>query len=296
MALSKRDRRSISGIVTRGRSHFAWDVVFIFLRWLASHAKNAYTAFGLFLLAGAAIALSFTWAFAKLAGHVQSGKTQAFDESVMRFVGAHQNPKMTALMLEITALGTGTVVLVIVLVTGLFLWLNHHKHSAILLAAATLGIALNNLLKTGFDRARPQVFEWGTHALSSSFPSGHAMSSAIVYSTVAYLAARLQRDHLSRILTMVLAGMIVLLICVSRLYLGVHYPSDVLAGVTIGLAWAAFCMAILEAAQLYARRNAPQMLAQEHPAPADGPPDQSEAARAIASGTAAGLSEAARGG
>ncbi len=66
----------------------------------------------------------------------------------------------------------------IVLVAGMFLWLNHHKHSAILLGVATLGgLVLDKLLKIGFNRPRPQIFNWGTYAMSSSFPSGHAMSS-----------------------------------------------------------------------------------------------------------------------
>src|SRR5437868_6053574 len=163
--------------------------------------------------------------------------------------------------------GTGTVVAMIVLIAGLFLWLNQHKHSAILLIVATLGgLVLNNLLKIGFDRPRPQIFKWGTYAVSSSFPSGHAMSSIIVYGTVAYLAARLQRNAHSRVLTFVFAAVIITLICVSRVYLGVHYPSDILAGLMIGLAWAGFCMAVLEAAQLYAKHNAPQMLVDERPA------------------------------
>jgi len=237
------------------------------LRLIARHAGNAYTVFGIFLLSGTAIAVAGTWAFSELAERVRKGSTQPFDDAIMHWVGAHQNPHVTAVMLEITALGTGTVVGMIVLITGMFLWLNHHRHSAVLLAVATLGgLILDNLLKIGFNRPRPQVFEWGTHASSSSFPSGHAMSSVIVYGTVAYLAARLQHNLRARLLTFVLAGIIVIMISISRVYLGVHYPSDILAGILIGTAWAGFCMAVLEAAQLYAKRNAPQMLVDERPA------------------------------
>ena len=257
----------------RGRARLFWDIVFRILRLIAKHAKNAYAVFGIFLLSGAAIAILGTWAFSEVAETVRAGSTQPFDEAVMRWIAQHQTPKLQAVMLEITALGTGTVVTMIVLVAGLFLWLNRHKHSAVLLVAATLGgLVLDALLKIGFNRPRPRIFTWGTYAVSSSFPSGHAMSSVIVYGTVAYLAARLQRNARSRVLTMLLAVIIILLICASRLYLGVHYPSDILAGLIIGTAWAAFCMAVLEAAQLYAKYNAPQMLEQEEPAPRGASP------------------------
>jgi undecaprenyl-diphosphatase len=140
------------------------------------------------------------------------------------------------------------------------------RNSATLLLVTTLGgLLLNNVLKLGFDRPRPQFFEWGTHVMSSSFPSGHAMSAAIVYPTVAYLAARLQKTVLARVVTLFLAGLLVFLICLSRVYLGVHYPSDVIAGVVVGLAWSAFCMTTLEIVQLYAKRNAPAMVEGENP-------------------------------
>jgi undecaprenyl-diphosphatase len=135
----------------------------------------------------------------------------------------------------------------------------------LLLVTTIGGLLLNNVLKLGFDRPRPQFFDWGTHVMSSSFPSGHAMSAAIVYPTVAYLAARLQKSHWTRLITMLVAAILVLLICLSRVYLGVHYPSDVIAGVVVGLAWSAFCMTTLEVAQLYAKRNAPAMVEGEHP-------------------------------
>lgn len=99
--------------------------------------------------------------------------------------------------------------------------------------------------------------------MSSSFPSGHAMSAAIVYGTVAYLAARLNTRAWARWLLLVAALFIIVLISFSRVYLGVHYPSDVIAGVSIGLAWAGFCMAALEAIQKFAPRRAPETLAAE---------------------------------
>ena len=267
------ERRRTSTAQTRGKTRVAWHVIFGALRFIRRYAGNIYAAFGIFLLSGALIAVVCTWAFSEIAQHVRQGSTQHFDDAAMHWIGQHQYPALQSVMLEVTALGTGTVVGMIVLIAGMFLWLNQHKHSAILLIVATLGgMVLDQLLKFGFARPRPQIFEWGTHAASSSFPSGHAMSSIIVYGTVAYLAARLQQNVKSRALTMTLAVIIILLICVSRLYLGVHYPSDVAAGLVIGLAWAGFCMAILEAAQLYAKSNAPQMLEDERPAPKGASP------------------------
>ncbi|HMA24958.1 MAG TPA: phosphatase PAP2 family protein, partial [Gemmatimonadaceae bacterium] len=266
-------RRDISPGPTRGHLRLVWDLVFHALRYIGKHVRNAYAMFGIFLLSGAAVAIVLTWAFSEVAERVRAGSTQGVDDAVMRWMAAHQSPGVQSAMLEITALGTSAVVAMIVFIAGLFLWLNHHKHSAILLIAATLGgMVLDGLLKIGFNRPRPQIFQWGTQVVSSSFPSGHAMASTIVYGTVAYLAARLQQNAASRFLTMGLAALIIVLICSSRLYLGVHYPSDVLAGVIIGLAWAGFCMAILEAAQLYAKRNAPQMLEAERPAPKGAAP------------------------
>jgi undecaprenyl-diphosphatase len=252
---------------TRGRARLFWDIVFGLVRVVAGLARNFYATFGIILVAGAALALAGTYAFAELAGHVTSGATQQFDDRVLRWIDEHRVQSLERVMLEITFLGTGSVVVTLVGVVGLFLWLTRHKYSAILLLVATIGgILLNNLLKVGFGRPRPQIFEWGTEVASWSFPSGHAMSSAVVYGTVAYLAARLQKKQWHRVLTFTIAALVILLICVSRLYLGVHYPSDVIAGVVIGLAWAGFCMATLEAIQLYGRSREPAVARHESPA------------------------------
>lgn len=255
---------------TRGRSHLFWDFVFASIRGIGKIARNFYATFGIFLVAGALVALGGLYAFVEFASHVSSGSTQAFDDRVLQWIAEQRSPALDHIMLEITFLGTGTVVIALVAVSGMFLWLSNHKYSAILLLVSTIGgILLNNLLKVGFGRPRPQVIDWGTQVVSWSFPSGHAMSAAVVYGTVAYLAARLQRRQLHRALTLSASVILILLIAASRVYLGVHYPSDVLAGIIIGLAWAAFCMAVLEATQLYARRRAPRILEHEDPAPRD---------------------------
>jgi undecaprenyl-diphosphatase len=262
MAVAERRRED------RGRFRLLWNLLYRALRTSYTHAHSFTTAVGVLLVAGALIAIAGTYAFAKVAELVQEGYTQQFDEAVLRWMERHQTPLLERLMVEVTMLGTWIVVLSIVSIAGLFLWLTQHRYSATLLLVATAGgIGLNSILKIGFSRPRPQVFEWGTHVSSSSFPSGHAMSSAVVFITVAYLAARLQKTHRARLATLAIAAFIVASICFSRMYLGVHYPSDVIAGVIIGLSWAAFCMATLEAIQRFAKRNAKQVLQHEAPAP-----------------------------
>ena len=265
-AESANDRRG----VRRGHLTLVWNLIFRLLRKLGAHGRSVYTAVGIFLIVGAFVGIIGTVGFAALAEVVREGYTQHFDTAVLRWLGAHHTPTLTTIMTEVTPLGTGIVVLTVVGITTAFLWHTEHKHSARMLLAATAGnILLNNVLKLFFDRARPSVFEWGTHAASSSFPSGHAMSATVVYGTVAYLLARLQKHGWARAITLLLAVVMVALICLTRLYLGVHYPSDVLGGIIVGLAWSGFCMATLEASLALARRRAPASVVEEAPAPVE---------------------------
>jgi undecaprenyl-diphosphatase len=251
-----------------GEAMIRSDPVFEALRALAGRADSFVGALGIFLVAGVIIAAFGTWLFSELAERVMAGGTQAFDDAVLGWVAGRHTHLLDGAMLEITALGTATVVMMIVCVAAMFLTLTRHKYSAILLVFATAsGLLLDLVLKIRFDRPRPHIFTWGTQAVSSSFPSGHAMSATIAYSTVAYLAARLQKQQWARWLTMFLALIFIILICGSRVYLGVHYPSDVLAGVVIGLAWAAFCMVTLEAIQRFSQRQAPEIMRDKAPAP-----------------------------
>ncbi|GAC1650843.1 MAG: hypothetical protein NVS4B3_10300 [Gemmatimonadaceae bacterium] len=241
----------------RSRADILRDVLFAALRNARARGHHTYAALGIYLVGGMAVAAAGTVGFALIAGRVAAGATQHMDTKVLTWMALHQVPWAEAAMLEITFLGTGLVVLTVVGVSATFLWLTRQRQPAVLLLVATAGgLILNGLLKLGFDRPRPQLFAWGTHVVTSSFPSGHAMSATIVYGTVAYLAARLEGSRAARIATFALAGLMISLICTSRLYLGVHYPSDIIAGIAVGLAWAAFCMVALEGLAVYTRHDA----------------------------------------
>ncbi len=230
------------------------------LRASAARVDSLAGTLGVFLVGGLIVAVVGTAMFATLASGVQAGATQAFDESVIRWLAAHRTAALDAVMMEITTLGTSIVETMVITVAALFLVPTGHKYPAILLFASTFGgIVLNAVLKLGFNRPRPSIFIPLVHATSSSFPSGHAMSATIVYVTVAYLAARLHKRRWARWLVMTAAFVVIALISFSRTYLGVHYPSDVLAGIIIGLAWAGFCMATLEAIQKFGSRRDPQI-------------------------------------
>jgi undecaprenyl-diphosphatase len=255
--------------VERGRASLLKGLLFRGLRTAAGRANSFYTTVGIVLIVGVVLAVIGTLAFAELGQFVQQGGTQVYDVAILQWLGQHHTKLLTAAAVELTYLGTGTVVLMIVGVSALFLWHTEHKHSAVLLLAAVAGnILLNGVLKLVFHRARPDVFVWQTTAVSSSFPSGHAMSATVCYGTVAYLVSRLQKHRSSRIATLTSAVLLILLICATRLYLGVHYPSDVVAGIVVGLAWSGFCMAVFEASLVLARRRA-SVVIEERAAPVE---------------------------
>jgi undecaprenyl-diphosphatase len=143
-----------------------------------------------------------------------------------------------------------------VAVASAFLWLTRHRWSVSLLAIGYIGgWILNKVLKDSLGRPRPSVVEGVDIVHSLSFPSGHAMTSLIAYGAVAYLVARLEPKPVMRRFTWTLAVVIVLAIGTSRMYLGVHYPSDVLGGYLAGLAWLAFVASGVTAIRFFEPRR-----------------------------------------
>jgi undecaprenyl-diphosphatase len=184
--------------------------------------------------------------FLKVADEVREGETQRMDERVLRSlrtpgdlavpIGPAWLPAATR---NLTALGSVPVLLLVVLAVAGFLALARlWRHLLLVLGASGGGLLLMVALKAVFDRPRPQVVPPLTLETSPSFPSGHAMMSAVIYLTLGTLLAQLCPRWPERVYVITVAGGLTLIIGLTRLYLGVHYPSDVLGGWSVGLAWA----------------------------------------------------------
>jgi undecaprenyl-diphosphatase len=238
--------------------------MFALFRLVAGNVRGFHAAVGALLVAGLAIILVCVGFFALLADEVMEGGTQRFDDSVLLWMNRHASPPLTGVALDFTALGSGLIVWLVLLAASVFLWESRHRWSVGLLWVSVLGAGLiNTVMKTIFHRTRPHLFPWRTpYAGLSSFPSGHSMTAMVCYATLAYLVARLAPTAFLRRFTIGMAAVLILLIGMSRMYLGVHYPTDVLAGFAMGLAWASFCALGIEALR-YFRHREPAVAAQE---------------------------------
>ena len=194
------------------------------------------------------------FSFLYLAGEVIEGETLRFDTWLLlalRVPGDTTDPLGPAWIEEMfrdfTALGGVGVLSLLTLISVGYLWLMGQRRVALFLLFAILGgLLLSSMLKSGFDRPRPDLVSHGSHIYTSSFPSGHSMLSAVVYLTGGALLAMVQSAHRVRVYLVGCSILTTLLVGVSRVYLGVHWPSDVLAGWAAGAAWAAACWLVAQ--------------------------------------------------
>jgi undecaprenyl-diphosphatase len=214
--------------------------------------SSLFTRLGKFelpLLVLPGLAAAALWGFVALIDDVLDGEVHDLDS---RLLLSLRNPQDASdplgphwfeeMMRDITAFG-GTGPLAFITLAGvLYLLLRKRLRTALFLfVAISGGQLLSSLLKLGFDRPRPDLVPHGATVYTASFPSGHAMMTAIVYLTLAALLARSESRSRIKAYLLLLAACVTLMVGLSRVYLGVHWPSDVLGGWMIGSAWAAGC-------------------------------------------------------
>jgi undecaprenyl-diphosphatase len=192
--------------------------------------------------------------FVMLVGEVTDGDTQAFDTRILQALRDPADPAkpigppwLEGSMIDLTAIGGPTVLgLTVVIVAG-FLVLQTRYRTALVVAITSFSAELlSNVMKHAFNRPRPSVVPHLREVFSSSFPSGHAMESAIVYLTLGAILMRAAESRITKIYIFTTAVLLTSLVGISRVYLGVHYPTDVIGGWIIGFIWASICWLVAQ--------------------------------------------------
>ena len=219
---------------------------------IASGARGMWLRFHLNevgpLISALAVSL-LGYGFFALADEVGEGSTEALDRKLLL---ALRNPAdlsdpigprwLEETMRDITGWGSVVTITFVTLAVSAYLALTRRSRIALyVLAAVGGGVGVSTLLKGFYHRPRPDLVPHGMEVFTASFPSGHAMMSAVAYLTLAILLARVERSHKVSALVLGLGIGMTAMVGVSRVYLGVHWPSDVLAGWCVGAAWAALC-------------------------------------------------------
>lgn len=212
--------------------------------------------FGTLLLVAVLFCALATLGFGWLAKGVFGDRFVAFDDGLLWLLHGYWSPAGNQVMLLFTMLGDPAVLVPLLLFVGGALWVRGRWIDAIGLALAGGGGGLlNQLLKEIFQRVRPSLFDGPFHLTSYSFPSGHSMGAMMCYGMLAYIGINLLQRTLARVLLGLAASLLVLCIGASRVYFGVHYPTDVLGGFLAGAIWLVCVIALVQAAEWHARRR-----------------------------------------
>ena len=224
---------------------------FVHRLWHRAHRIDSW------MLVGFIVAIVALTGLGKMASEILEGDSFAFDRALVTGLRTATDPAqaiapgwVTSAMIDITALGGGTVLTLVTLFAVVYLAaLGRYRIAALLAAVIASGAIATDLLKMFFDRARPDLVPHMVEVSSRSFPSGHSMNSALVYLTLAALVARTRTDTGIRIYLMSAALILTIMVGTSRVYLGVHWPTDVLAGWGVGALWAALASLLTKVLQ-----------------------------------------------
>ena len=205
------------------------------------------------LLLGALLAIvAGVWGLVALTDNVVEGDTQHFDGRVIRWFAAHRGPQwLQDVGRDLTALGGVTVLTLVTFAVVGFLMISRKRGAAILMAVAVVGgLAIGSTIKHFVDRPRPPRQYQAAYVFTASFPSGHSMLSAVTYLTLGALLAQVIERRVLKLYVLSVAVIVTFLVGLSRVYLGVHWPTDVLAGWTAGLVWALICLSVAHQLQI----------------------------------------------
>ena len=195
------------------------------------------------------LATGALWAFAALAAEMVEGDLSSFDETLLLALRTPGNPDdplgpqwVEEMMRDITALGGATLLTLITACVVIALLLRRRWRDAVFLLIAVIGGRLLGVIaKAGFSRPRPDLVPHEMEAYSHAFPSGHSMMAAATYLTLAVMLSRAEVSFRMKAFYLALAAVLTVAVGISRVFLGVHWPSDVVGGWAAGAFWALLC-------------------------------------------------------
>ena len=220
------------------------------------HAENKNLPYYITLIVAAVFFSLALNAFIEITDELAENELGAFDKWVTDFVISFRSEPLTSFFGFMTDVGDRYAYLAIGLAMAVFFYLKHRSWKFILQTALVLMLStLSNLvLKEVIRRERP-VIEHLVSVDTLSYPSGHSMSAMAFYGFIIYLVTQLKMARILRVLSITILILIILSVGVSRIYLGVHFPSDVAAGFMGGLIWVTFCVIIFNVVTLFRKRN-----------------------------------------
>ena len=222
--------------------------------WKEQVSSRLSPLLSLIWVGGFAVATFCLWVFFQIAEKVFAEETTEFDTAILQSIYEQHTPLLNKIMTGITFLGNGSTLIYLSCIVGIVLLISRKFASAFTLIIVTSGgIDLNIWLKNIYARVRPALWERIVDATNYSFPSGHAMVSLIFYGFICYLLIVNFRSWTSIILFVTVS--LILEIGFSRLYLGVHWPTDIIAGYAAGLVWLISCILSLEILQFLFRKQ-----------------------------------------
>lgn len=210
----------------------------------------------LILLSGLGIASLCIWLFSELAEEVLDNEMKSFDNGIVNFFKGIENSRLDAIYILITEMGsvwfltTMSVILIVLL-----WWKAKDKWGILFFVIAIAGSGLLTwLLKQFYQRGRPSINE-SIDAIGFSFPSGHSMGALVFYGFIGYFVVRSMQKRAVKVVSLIVLSILIVLIGTSRIYLGAHYPSDIIAGFIAGTIWLILCFLALEWVQWQSKSN-----------------------------------------
>lgn len=207
--------------------------------------SNPYLPYYILIIASLLVFVIATNVFVELSGEISGTVLREYDTKITDFITSFRSPKLNKFFQFVTDLGDLYAYLVATTIVSLFFFfkLKNKRFVFQLIGVVILSALANIALKRAFNRARPTI-EHLVVVKTLSYPSGHSMSAMAFYGFLIYLVYKVKMKRWHRVVLTLFFMSLILLIGISRIYLGVHFPSDVAGGFIAGLIWVAFCIVL----------------------------------------------------